>query len=110
MLVVILAAALVALVGYICVAPDQFGFLRLPHAFLQLGAERTVTGLSLMLLGFLIAFAEAGGGKRKTPAGARRGRAQARARAAAARPRGPGDDGPAGPARAAADGASPRSL
>jgi hypothetical protein len=60
-LIVILAAAFVAMAGYICLSPDQFGFLRLPQAFLQLGMERTVTGLALMLLGFLVALSEAEG-------------------------------------------------
>lgn len=58
-LIIILAAGFVALAGYVCIAPDQFGFLRLPQAFLQLGMERTVTGLALMLLGFLVALSEA---------------------------------------------------
>ena len=58
-LIIILAAGFVALAGYVCMAPDQFGFLRLPQAFLQLGMERTVTGLALMLLGVLVALSEA---------------------------------------------------
>lgn len=60
-LIIVLAAAFVAMAGYICLAPDSFGFLRLPQAFLQLGAERTITGLALMLLGFLVALSEAEG-------------------------------------------------
>lgn len=57
-LIVVLAAAFVTVAGYICVAPDQFGFLRLPQTFLQLGAVRPLTGLSLMLLGFIVALSE----------------------------------------------------
>lgn len=57
-LIVVLAAAFVAGVGYICISPDQFGFLRLPQAFLQLGVERMITGLALMLLGFIVALSE----------------------------------------------------
>jgi hypothetical protein len=61
-LILILAAAIVAMAGFVCITPDSFGFLRLPQSFLQLGMERTVTGLALMLLGFLVALSEAGGG------------------------------------------------
>lgn len=70
-LIIILASAFVAVAGYICVAPDQFGFLRLPQAFLQFGAVRSLTGLSLMLLGFIVALSEVEGGqkpKRRRPA------------------------------------------
>lgn len=63
-LFIVLAALFVAAAGYVCLAPDQIPFLRLPQAFLQLGMERTVTGLSLMLLGFLVALSEIEGEKR----------------------------------------------
>lgn len=69
--IVIIAALFVAAAGYVCVAPDQIPFLRLPQQFLQLGMERTVTGLALMLLGFLVALSEIEIEKR--PAGTRRG-------------------------------------
>lgn len=52
-LIVIVAGLFVALAGYIFLAPDQFGFLRLPDGFAALGMERIVTGLALMLLGFI---------------------------------------------------------
>ena len=71
MFFIVLAAAFVALAGYVCLAPEEFGFLRLPQVFLQLGPERTVTGLALMLLGFMVALAEMGGVK-----AARAGRAR----------------------------------
>jgi hypothetical protein len=65
-LIVIIAALFVAAAGYVCVAPGQLPFLRLPEQFLQLGLERTVTGVALMLLGFLVALSEMEGEKRPT--------------------------------------------
>jgi hypothetical protein len=57
-LIVIVASLLVAAIGYLCLAPEQFGFLRLPASFAALGLERVVTGLALMLLGFIAALSE----------------------------------------------------
>jgi hypothetical protein len=70
-LIVVIAALFVTVAGYVCVAPDQVPFLRLPQQFAQLGLERTVTGVALMLLGFLVALSELEDEKR--PARARRG-------------------------------------
>jgi hypothetical protein len=65
-LIVIIAAMFVAAAGFVCLAPDQIPLLRLPQQFLQLGMERTVTGLALMLLGFLVALSEMEDEKRPT--------------------------------------------
>lgn len=60
-LIVIAAGLFVAAIGYVCLAPDQFAILRLPLAFTALGLERIVTGLALMLLGFIGALSEVWG-------------------------------------------------
>ena len=64
-LIVIVAGLFVALAGYVFLAPDQFGFLRLPDGFAALGMERIVTGLALMLLGFIGALNEIQGEHRR---------------------------------------------
>jgi len=64
-LIVIVAGLFVALAGYVFLAPDQFGFLRLPDGFAGLGMERIVTGLALMLLGFIGALNEIQGEHRR---------------------------------------------
>ncbi len=60
-IIVIAAGLFVALAGYVCLSPDQFALLRLPAAFAALGMERVVTGLALMLLGFVGALSEVWG-------------------------------------------------
>lgn len=94
-LIVIAAGLFVALIGYVCLAPDQFAVLRLPPAFTALGLERIVTGLALMLLGFIGALSEVWG---ETP---KRRRAQAFAFA---------DGVAADDCEAAADGPRPAGL
>ncbi|MGZ8370831.1 MAG: hypothetical protein ACXWVH_07225 [Caulobacteraceae bacterium] len=51
--VIIIAGLFSALVGCIFLAPDLFGFLKLPDGFVSLGWERQITALALMLIGAL---------------------------------------------------------
>lgn len=60
-IIVIAAGVFVAVIGYVCLAPDQFAVLRLPTAFAALGVVRIVTGLALMLLGVMGALSEVWG-------------------------------------------------
>ena len=58
-IVIVVAGLFSALVGCIFLAPDLFGFLKLPEGFVSLGWERQVTALALMLIGALGVLSEA---------------------------------------------------
>lgn len=60
-LLVIVAGLFLVVAGFICVAPGAFEVLGLPQVFIQLGGERTLTGVALIALGVIAVINESGG-------------------------------------------------